>query len=205
MSNDKKPYFPLFVDLNEKQIVVVGAGTIAKRRIRTLVSFTNHLTVIAPEVNRELLDMQKAGMLRIKRKNYEREDIYDADYVIAATNDHQINSDIYSACKVSIAKISWLADSSVPSVCSVFCCCPHPAAIIPIRITIKIAVIFFFIKFTCPFFIRSSKLMLAISNCIILALLFFCVNIFLLINQFFSSSYGGGFVNVQRKVIETVL
>ena len=87
MSNDKKPYFPLFVDLNEKQIVVVGAGTIAKRRIRTLVSFTNHLTVIAPEVNRELLDMEKA------------EDIYDADYVIAATNDHQINSDIYSACK----------------------------------------------------------------------------------------------------------
>ena len=82
MSNDKKPYFPLFVDLNEKQIVVVGAGTIAKRRIRTLVSFTNHLTVIAPEVNRELLDMEKAGMLRIKRKNY-----------------HQINSDIYSACK----------------------------------------------------------------------------------------------------------
>ena len=67
MSNDKKPYFPLFVDLNEKQIVVVGAGTIAKRRIRTLVSFTNHLTVIAPEVNRELLDMEKAGMLRIKR------------------------------------------------------------------------------------------------------------------------------------------
>ena len=52
-----------------------------------------------PEVNRELLDMEKAGMLRIKRKNYEREDIYDADYVIAATNDHQINSDIYSACK----------------------------------------------------------------------------------------------------------
>ena len=48
MSNDKKPYFPLFVDLNEKQIVVVGAGTIAKRRIRTLVSFTNHLTVIQP-------------------------------------------------------------------------------------------------------------------------------------------------------------
>lgn len=39
MSNDKKPYFPLFVDLNEKQIVVVVPGTIAKRRIRTLVFF----------------------------------------------------------------------------------------------------------------------------------------------------------------------
>ena len=60
MSNDKKPYFPLFVDLNEKQIVVVGAGTIAKRRIRTLVSFTNHLTVIAPEF-RHLQCMQMHG------------------------------------------------------------------------------------------------------------------------------------------------
>lgn len=99
MINDKKPYFPIFVDLNEKQIVVVGAGTIAKRRIRTLTSFTSHLTVIAPEVNKELLDMEKNGMIKIKRKNYEREDIYDADYVIAATNDHHINSDIYSACK----------------------------------------------------------------------------------------------------------
>ncbi len=99
MTNDKKPYFPIFVDLNDKQIVVVGAGTIAKRRIRTLTSFTNHLTVIAPEVNKELLDMEKDGLIRIKRKIYERTDIYDADYVIAATNDHQINSDIYSACK----------------------------------------------------------------------------------------------------------
>ena len=112
MSNDKKPYFPLFVDLNEKQIVVVGAGTIAKRRIRTLVSFTNHLTVIAPEVNRELLDMEKAGMLRIKRKNYEREDMYDADYVIAATNDHQINSDIYSACKCMGISVNVCSDKT---------------------------------------------------------------------------------------------
>ena len=72
MTNDKKPYFPIFVDLNDKQIVVVGAGTIAKRRIRTLTSFTNHLTVIAPEVNKELLDMEKDGLIMIKRKNYER-------------------------------------------------------------------------------------------------------------------------------------
>lgn len=99
MIKKKKPYFPMFVDLTEKQVVVVGAGTIAKRRIRTLTEFTEHLTVIAPEVNRELLDMEKAGLLTIKKKNYEREDIYSADLVIAATNDHQINSDIYSVCK----------------------------------------------------------------------------------------------------------
>lgn len=99
MTKTRKPYFPMFIDLTEKKVVVVGAGTIAKRRIRSLLSFTNRLVVIAPEVNRELKDLENSGQLTILRKKYEREDIYDADLVIAATNDTQINNDIYSVCK----------------------------------------------------------------------------------------------------------
>ena len=89
MAAEKKAYFPMFIDLSEKKVIVVGAGTIAKRRIRSLLAFTNHLTVIAPEVNRELLDLEKEGKLTILKKNYEREDIYDAYMVIAATNDNK--------------------------------------------------------------------------------------------------------------------
>ena len=89
----------MFVDLSDKKVIVVGAGTIAKRRIRSLVDFTDHLVVIAPEVNRELLDLEAEGKLTILKKRYEREDIYDAAVVIAATNDKKINQDVYSACK----------------------------------------------------------------------------------------------------------
>ena len=59
----KKPYFPMFVDLMDKKVIVVGAGTIAKRRIRSLTEFTDQLVVIAPEVNHELLDMEKEGKI----------------------------------------------------------------------------------------------------------------------------------------------
>lgn len=99
MAEKKKPYFPMFVDLSDKKVVVVGAGTIAKRRIRSLIEFTNHLVVIAPEVNPELQELESSGVIGILRKNYEREDIYGADIVIAATNDHKTNDDIYSVCK----------------------------------------------------------------------------------------------------------
>ena len=58
MTDEARPYFPMFVDISHKKVVVVGAGTIAKRRIRTLVDFTECLTVIAPEVNPELLELQ---------------------------------------------------------------------------------------------------------------------------------------------------
>lgn len=99
MSDDKKRYFPMFVDLTDKKVVVAGAGTIAKRRIRALVEFTNHLYVIAPEVNPELKELEEAGKLTVLRKGYEREDLYDAAMVIAATNDNKVNQDIYLACK----------------------------------------------------------------------------------------------------------
>ncbi len=94
-----KPYFPMFVDLTDKKVVVVGAGTIAKRRIRTLIEFTDHLVVIAPEVNRELQELEEQGKLTILRKKYDREDLYEASLVIAATNDSKINNDIHSACR----------------------------------------------------------------------------------------------------------
>ncbi|MDD7076830.1 MAG: bifunctional precorrin-2 dehydrogenase/sirohydrochlorin ferrochelatase [Lachnospiraceae bacterium] len=99
MRNKKKHYFPMFIDLSDKKVVVAGAGTIAKRRIRSLLDFTDHLVVIAPEVNQELKQLEADGKLTILRKYYEREDIYDASLVIAATNDKKMNQEIYSACK----------------------------------------------------------------------------------------------------------
>ena len=99
MPASKKPYFPMFMDISEKKIFVVGAGTIAKRRVRALVQFTDCLTVIAPEVNPELNEMEKNGQIRILRKKYESSDISGADLVIAAANDHKTNEDVYHVCK----------------------------------------------------------------------------------------------------------
>ena len=39
-----KRYFPMFIDLSDKKIVVVGGGNIATRRIRTLLQFTRNIT-----------------------------------------------------------------------------------------------------------------------------------------------------------------
>ncbi len=98
MARKKKPFFPLFVDLSDKKIYVIGAGTIAKRRIRSMAEFTYNLTVIAPEVNPELLAMEANGEIAIRKKRFELDDIADADLVIAATNDHPLNDSIYYYC-----------------------------------------------------------------------------------------------------------
>lgn len=112
MKGREKHYFPMFVDLSDKKVVVAGAGTIAKRRIRSLIEFTDHLVVIAPEVNKELKMLEAEGKLTILRKYYEREDIYDASLVIAATNDNKTNQEIYSACKCLGIPVNVCADKT---------------------------------------------------------------------------------------------
>lgn len=112
MKGREKHYFPMFVDLTDKKVVVAGAGTIAKRRIRSLIEFTDHLVVIAPEVNRELKALEAEGRITILRKHYEREDIYDASLVIAATNDNKVNHDIYTACKCLGIPVNVCADKT---------------------------------------------------------------------------------------------
>ena len=42
-------YFPLFFDLEEKWVLVVGAGSVASRRIRVLLEFGARVAAVAPE------------------------------------------------------------------------------------------------------------------------------------------------------------
>ena len=51
------PFFPVFIDLSQKKLIVFGAGRIARRRITTLSQFTPQLTVIAPDCLPEVHDV----------------------------------------------------------------------------------------------------------------------------------------------------
>ena len=69
------------------KIVVIGGGAIATRRVKTLLSFEPQIVVVAPEVTGELEELEKEEKITIFHRKYQREDIYDAWMVLAATND----------------------------------------------------------------------------------------------------------------------
>ena len=92
-------YFPLFMDISDKKIVVIGGGNIAARRVKVLSQFCRNLTVVAPRIHPDLLTLEEKGQIRVIRREYEREDIYDAWMVLATTDQHKINEEIYSVAK----------------------------------------------------------------------------------------------------------
>lgn len=99
MKNNKEALFPLFVDLSKKKIVVIGAGRIARRRVAVLTEFAEQIVVIAPVVDPQLRTLAETKVIRLFEKQYQREDLYGADIVIAATDNAALNNEIYSVCK----------------------------------------------------------------------------------------------------------
>lgn len=92
-------YFPMFVDLSQKKITIIGAGNIAKRRVSTLVMFTKNLLVVAPKIDKDIKLMSKQYKFMISVKEYEIKDILKSDIVIATTNNLNLNNIIYKDCK----------------------------------------------------------------------------------------------------------
>ena len=76
-----KPFFPMFIDLSDKNIVVVGGGSIATRRVKTLLAFTRNIYV------------------KLTARPVKRSDFAMAYMVIAATNDRKLNDEIHRICK----------------------------------------------------------------------------------------------------------
>ena len=86
-----KRYFPMFIDLSDKKIVVVGGGNIATRRVRTLLQFTRNITAIAPKCTMELQELGKTGYVHLITRAVKRSDFDMAYMVIAATNDWKLD------------------------------------------------------------------------------------------------------------------
>lgn len=86
------PYFPMFIDMEEKECVIIGGGLVAYRKVEALLEFGARITLVALEVCTEIEYLK--NKIHIKIKNYETTDIEQAYIVIAATNDMDVNSRI---------------------------------------------------------------------------------------------------------------
>jgi precorrin-2 dehydrogenase / sirohydrochlorin ferrochelatase len=88
------PVFPLFIDLKEKKCIVIGGGKVAERKVETLLEFTDHVTIISPEITEKIAKYKNENRLIVIKKEYSIEDLEGAFMVIAATDNKRINEKI---------------------------------------------------------------------------------------------------------------
>lgn len=90
----KLALFPVFVDLKGKKCVVAGGGSVAARKIRSLLPFGTYVTVISPEVCAELERLAENDEISWVRREYRAGDLDGAFMAIAATSNSEVNESV---------------------------------------------------------------------------------------------------------------
>ena len=85
-------YYPAFLNLQGKKVVVVGGGKVAERKVLTLLRAGAVVTVISPLLTKRLQKEKEAGHMHHLSRAYRKGDLKDSFMVIAATDSPEINT-----------------------------------------------------------------------------------------------------------------
>jgi len=88
-------YYPVFLDLADKPVVVIGGGNIAHQKMENLLAAGAKVTVISPELNEEMTALRDAGKYMHLARTYEPGDIDGYELVFVATDDHDENRRVW--------------------------------------------------------------------------------------------------------------
>ena len=102
---NKKNFFPIFVNLSDKNILIIGAGKVAFRKISTLLETGAYITVFAKqikekEITKLLFDKPNIQLIMKEVDENSLDEIITNKYilVIAGTDDKELNSAILKCC-----------------------------------------------------------------------------------------------------------
>lgn len=112
--------YSAMLNLQDKHCVVVGGGNVATRKIASLLQANAKVTVVSPMCSAQIKEWSDANLLCIQEKMFERNDVKDAFLVIAATNSHDSNIEVYNAVSsqqlINIVDRPDLCNFTVPTV-----------------------------------------------------------------------------------------
>ncbi|HZI51862.1 MAG TPA: bifunctional precorrin-2 dehydrogenase/sirohydrochlorin ferrochelatase, partial [Terriglobia bacterium] len=80
-------FYPLFIELRHRRVLVVGGGVVAERKVATLLQAEADVTVVAPEIGPGLEKLEASGAIRTARREFEEADLDGALLVVSATDD----------------------------------------------------------------------------------------------------------------------
>lgn len=92
-------FLPISLDIKNRPCLVVGGGEVAARKVELLLRAGGQVTVIAPQLCEDLLQLVQQGRIVHQPQTFTPEQISEHVLVIAATNQQMINRDVAARAK----------------------------------------------------------------------------------------------------------
>ncbi len=89
-------YYPIFLDMKDRKVLVVGGGFVALQKIKTLLDSGAIVKVVTKEL---IAGNIKDLPINLEIREYNEHDMIGVSVVIAATNSHEVNTKIFEHSK----------------------------------------------------------------------------------------------------------
>ncbi|MCU5746289.1 NAD(P)-binding protein [Staphylococcus sp. SQ8-PEA] len=113
-------HMPLMVDIRDKQVIVIGGGKVAARRILVLARYTDNILVISPTLHRDLTEFVTNKKVTWCKRKYQKSDVTQADFVVIATDNSELNDEISreasSSALINVASDAEAGNVTFPSI-----------------------------------------------------------------------------------------
>ncbi|MEN8126446.1 MAG: bifunctional precorrin-2 dehydrogenase/sirohydrochlorin ferrochelatase [Planctomycetota bacterium] len=93
------PKFPIYLDMSGRRAVVIGAGSVAVRKVQALHEAGARITVVASHVPSKFEDAFAISNVELVLATYRKDYLVGATLVIAATNDTALNQQVFHDCQ----------------------------------------------------------------------------------------------------------
>ncbi|TFF81282.1 uroporphyrinogen-III C-methyltransferase [Aeromonas taiwanensis] len=90
-------YLPIFCQLDNKPVLLVGGGEVAERKARLLLDAGALLTVVAPELDPELAELAANGSIEWLAGDFAPQQLAGKWLVVAATDRREVNALVYQS------------------------------------------------------------------------------------------------------------
>jgi len=91
--------YPIFLELGGRRVVLVGGGAVATRKARVLLEAGARLVVVADRADDVLTTLCTQHGAELIRAKYAKQYIGEAVLVVAATDDDNVNRQVYADCQ----------------------------------------------------------------------------------------------------------
>jgi precorrin-2 dehydrogenase/sirohydrochlorin ferrochelatase len=90
-----KSLFPMFVKLDGREVLVVGAGRVGDPKIRSLLATGAKIRVVAREASEVVRDWARNGLITLEERAFVPADLENVFLVVVATSSRDLNQQIY--------------------------------------------------------------------------------------------------------------
>jgi precorrin-2 dehydrogenase/sirohydrochlorin ferrochelatase len=87
-------YYPIHLDIQNRNCLVVGGGGVGTRKVVTLLNCGANVTVVGPDLSEQLRELAGSPSLTVKQRPYQPGDLEGMFLVIGATDDETLNRQI---------------------------------------------------------------------------------------------------------------